>query len=247
MTEQRREQRGNSAPAATTDGSRQKRTRTGAATAALRAWDSVGTVVLVTGLAAGILMLASLISTVASVDVANGSCNVIYDSNPDLAKSCSLSGYERHSIAFVLLGLLAMMMAIAAGPARSRWAAWALVGVGLIVVAVALFSDLPVTNDTGAIGRDFEGATAHAGTGLWLELIGGVLALVAGAARLLAPRPRPSGGGRSGNPRRAAHDEEERSGAHELPPHHTHERPTDAARAARRAARAAAKKPPAEE
>jgi hypothetical protein len=238
MTEQdRREQRGNSAPAATRDGSRQKRSRTGVATAALAGSDAVAKVVLALGLIAGILMLASLISTVASVDVANGSCNVIYDSNPDLAKGCSLSGYERHSIAFVLLGLLACAMAIGAGPARSRGAALGLVVIGAVALVFALFSDLPVTNDTGAIGRDFEGATASAGTGLWLELLGGVLALLAGALRLLAPRPRPSSGGRSGDPRRAAprHDAHAGHGA-------AHERPTDAARAERRAARAAARK-----
>jgi hypothetical protein len=224
--------------------------RSGIASAASGAPDSVATVVLVAGLAAGILMLASLIATVASVDVANGSCKVIYDSNPDLAKGCSLSGYERHSIAFVLLGLTSLLMAFAAGPARSRGAAWALAAIGVLVIAIALFSDLPVTNDTGAIGRDFEGATAHAGTGLWLEFAAGALALLAGALRLLTPRPQPSGGGRSGNPRRAAREEDAR-GVHDRPPHdssrHKHERPTDEARAARRAARAAAKDRPAEE
>jgi hypothetical protein len=45
--------------------------------------------------------------------------------------------------------------------------------------------DLPVTDETGAIGQSFEGATAAAGSGLTLELVAGALALVAGAARLL--------------------------------------------------------------
>src|ERR1700742_1919018 len=137
MTEQSGGQRRNSARAATSDGSRQKRLRTAAAIASFGGPDRVATVVLVLGLAAGIALFASLISTVASVDVANGSCEVIYDSNPDLAKGCSLSGYERHSIAFVLLGLLALGMAVGAGPARSRGAAWALVAVGLIAGLVA--------------------------------------------------------------------------------------------------------------
>lgn len=229
MTEQSGGQRGNSARAATSDGSRQKQSRTTAAIASLGGSDRVGRVVLFLGLAAGVVLFASLISTVASVDVANGSCEVIYDSNPDLAKGCSLSGYERHSIAFVLLGLIALAMAFGAGPARSRGAAWALVVVGAVAVLVALLSDLPVTNDTGAIGRDFEGATAGAGTGLWLELIGGVLALAAGGLRLLAPRPPASGHGESGDPRRG-----HRHGAHA-----EHQRPTDASRAERRASRAA--------
>jgi membrane-bound metal-dependent hydrolase YbcI (DUF457 family) len=172
-------------------------------------------VVLALGLAAGVLMLASLISTVASVDVANGSCSVIYD--------------------FVLLGLVALVMAFGAGPARSRGAAWALVGVGLIAVLVGLLSDLPVTDDTGAIGRDFEGATASAGTGLWFEIVGGACALAAGALRLLAPRPADHGA--PGDPRRGR-----RQAAHGK-----HERPTDVARAERRAARASHRQQPAEE
>ena len=45
-----------------------------------------------------------------------------------------------------------------------------------------------MTDDTGAIGRDFEGATASAGTGLWIEVVSGVLALGAGALALLIPR-----------------------------------------------------------
>jgi hypothetical protein len=146
-------------------------------------------VVLVLGLLAGFAMLLSLLSTIVSVDVANGSCEVIYDSNPDLADGCSLSGYERHSIAFVLLGLLAFAMAFGAGPGRSRPAALALVAIGLIVLGVALLSDLPVSDDTGAIGRDFEGATASAGSGLWLEAVAGALAVAAGALRLLSPGP----------------------------------------------------------
>jgi hypothetical protein len=39
-----------------------------------------------------------------------------------------------------------------------------------------------VTEETGAIGFAFEGATAAAGPGLTLELLAGALALAAGAA-----------------------------------------------------------------
>jgi hypothetical protein len=47
-----------------------------------------------------------------------------------------------------------------------------------------------VTNDTGALGRNFEGATAAAGPGLTLEIIGGALALGAGLLALLVPQRR---------------------------------------------------------
>ena len=46
-------------------------------------------------LVAGLLMIATEPLTVASVDVANGSCAVINDSNPQLADRCKLSGFER--------------------------------------------------------------------------------------------------------------------------------------------------------
>jgi hypothetical protein len=144
------------------------------------------------GALAGALMLISLFSTIASVDVANSSCEVINDANPDLAERCVLSGFERHSIAFLLLGLLAWAMAYGVARGRSRPAAWGLLAVGAIAVALALLVDLPVTDDTGAIGRDFEGATASAGTGLWIELVGGLLALAAGGLALRATRVEPA-------------------------------------------------------
>jgi hypothetical protein len=147
--------------------------------------------VLAIGVLAGLLMLISLFSTIASVDVANGSCEVINDANPGLADRCALSGFERHSIAFLLLGVATLALAYAAGPRRSRPAALGLLVVGALALIFALLVDLPVTDDTGAIGRDFEGATASAGTGLWIELIAGILALLAGALAFLVPRPEP--------------------------------------------------------
>ena len=54
-----------------------------------------------------------------------------------------------------------------------------------MVLAIGLLIDLPVTDDTGAIGPRFEGARAQAEIGFTLELVAGVLAALAGAARLL--------------------------------------------------------------
>jgi hypothetical protein len=182
--------------------------------------------VLALGVLAAILMLISLFSTIASVDVANGSCEVINDANPELADRCSLSGFERHSIAFLLLAVICLALAYGAGVGRSRPAAFGLLAVGAIALILALLVDLPVTDDTGAIGRDFEGATASAGTGLGIEVVSGVLALAAGGLALLLPPPpsarRPSerpGGApparsrqrsdrASGSPRRSQRSEE---------------------------------------
>jgi hypothetical protein len=132
------------------------------------------------------------------VDVASGSCEVINDANPELADRCELSGLERNGGSFLLLAGLAAFMAVGAGIGGSRPAAWALLVVGVLVLAWSLLVDLPVTDETGALGRDFEGATASAGAGLTLELIAGALLVCAGAARLL----RPAAGGEAAAPPR---------------------------------------------
>jgi len=139
----------------------------------------------VAGTIAGLLLVISEFSTIASVDVANGSCAVINDENHALADRCSLSGFERHGGAFALLGVIACAMAWGAGVGASRPAGVALLAIGGVVIALSLALDLPQTHKTGAIGRNFEGATATAGAGFYLELVGGGLAAAAGALSLI--------------------------------------------------------------
>ncbi len=143
----------------------------------------------VTGVAilAALLMGAADFLAIVSVDVASGSCEVINDSDPGLADGCVQSGFERHGPALLLLGLVAAVMAWGAGVGGARPAAAALMGVGLVVLGIALLIDLPVTNDTGAIGPRFEGAEARPEVGFYLELVAGVLAVGAGAAALWLP------------------------------------------------------------
>ena len=138
-------------------------------------------------LLAGVFMLLTLVTTVISVDLRNTSCEVIYDSSPDLADNCSQTGFERSSVALLLLGLLTFAMGIGAAFGRSRPAAVALIVIGVVVLGITLLGDLPASDDAGLIGRDYAEATASAGAGLWFELIGGVLAVVAGVLRLLRP------------------------------------------------------------
>jgi hypothetical protein len=142
-------------------------------------------------LAGALLLVATEFTAVATVDVASGSCEVIQDTNPELADRCELSGFERNGGAFILLALLAVLMGFGAGFGRSRPAALALVVIGALVLLWALLVDLPVTGETGAIGRSFEGAEAAAGPGLTLEIVGGVLIAAAGLAGLAASRPAP--------------------------------------------------------
>ena len=139
------------------------------------------------GFIAALLLVVTEFSTVAAVEVAGNSCAVISDSEPDLAERCELNGFERNGGAFLLLAALAAVMAWGAGIGGSRPAAGALVLIGVLVLAWSLLVDLPVTNETGAIGRNFEGARGTTGLGLFLELLAGVLALGAGLIRLLSP------------------------------------------------------------
>ncbi len=137
---------------------------------------------------AGVLLAATLFMTITSVDVANGSCEVINDANPVLADRCSLTGLERHGPAFALLGVLCVVMALGAGLGGSRPAAVALIAIGVIAVVITLLTDWPESGETGAIGRSFEGAKGVKGLGLYAELLAGLLAAAAGLIRLFNPR-----------------------------------------------------------
>ncbi|MEA2376994.1 MAG: hypothetical protein QOD13_901 [Thermoleophilaceae bacterium] len=142
--------------------------------------------VVAVGLVAAVLLVATEFSTVASVDVASGSCEVIQDTDPDLADRCKLSGLERNGGALLLVAGLVAAMAWGAGIGGSRAAAIALIVLGAAVLAWALLVDLPVTVETGALGSSFEGARGQAESGLTLEIVGGLMAALAGALGLLA-------------------------------------------------------------
>jgi hypothetical protein len=59
--------------------------------------------------------------------------------------------------------------------------------IGVVVLGITLLVDLPASDETGLIGRRYAAAEASAGTGLWLELAAGVLAVCAGALRVIRP------------------------------------------------------------
>ena len=78
-------------------------------------------------------------------------------------------------------------MALWAGHSRS--AGVGLIVLGAVALGIVLFSDLPATRETGVIGRDYAGAEAKAGLGLWLEAAGGALAVLAGLVALFGHSP----------------------------------------------------------
>jgi hypothetical protein len=95
-----------------------------------------------------------------------------------------LSGYDRHSIALILIALVAAAMA--AGALRgARPAMLALAALGIVVLLIAFIGDLPDVHDTGQVGELYDNARANPRTGYYLETLGGALLLLAGGGLLL--------------------------------------------------------------
>lgn len=96
----------------------------------------------------------------------------------------SISGYERHSVAVVLIAVFAALMLF--GALRgARPAMLALSACGVVVLAIALIGDLPSAGETGKLGALYEDARAETGTGYYLETLGGALLLLSGGGFLL--------------------------------------------------------------
>jgi len=128
------------------------------------------------------MAIAAEFSTISYVTVVTATCEDLAD--PRLADRCRLEGSERHSWAFALLGVFAMLMAWGAAIGRSRPAAVALVLVGVVMLGLGFARDVGQSTKTGLIGEAYE-ATAHRGAGLWLELAAGLLMVGVGVGSLL--------------------------------------------------------------
>jgi len=155
------------APGATEDYS----SRTGAIRPA-----SIG--VLGLALVGAALLVAALLSTVVKVSVGG-------------VVRFSQHGHDRHGWALLLLAIAAVVIGVVAARRRTPAAAIALVALGVVVLAIALASDLPDSRSTGVYGVRYENARASAGAGLMLELLGGAALVLAGVAGFSVPRPRP--------------------------------------------------------
>ncbi len=157
------------------------------ARAALGRAGATAIAILVLGAAGGLLTIATEPSVVAWVEVENEVCEVVNDTGP-AEDRCSLSGFERHGGAFLLLGAVAIALAVAASLGGSAAAGGGLLTIGIVVLGFALLGDLPETGQTGATGPDFETAAGRAGFGFYMELAGGSLCLIAGALGLALGR-----------------------------------------------------------
>ncbi len=137
-------------------------------------------------LAAAALVLSAF-TTVIYVSVASASCD---DLAGPAASQCSQSGFHRHSVAFVLLGVLVLAMATLALARHVPGPYLVILLAGVAAIAIALVNDLPASGRAGAIGLQFTDAHANKGLGLWLEAAGGALAAVVGLAGFLRRRER---------------------------------------------------------
>jgi hypothetical protein len=144
-------------------------------------------VVLLLGVTAAVLLVLTEVTTLFEIEVETAACSDLAD--PDQADACETTGGEQHSYALIPIALLVVMMSVGAGLGGSRPAGLALVGAGVVVLAIALIGDLPDTTKTGEIGSNFASAEAVKGTAFWLEIGGAMLALLAGALRLADRRP----------------------------------------------------------
>ena len=96
----------------------------------------------------------------------------------------SISGFEHHNVAMLLLGLAAVPMALGGlRGAKPAMVAVALLGVVVLVVAVSV--DLPAALDEGVLAVSYEGASAKPSTGFFVETLAGVLLFVSGGLQLL--------------------------------------------------------------
>jgi hypothetical protein len=145
------------------------------------------TVLLIAGMVGAVLVIAADFATLRSVKVLTASCSDLAD--PSLRGSCVTHGYEEHSYALVLIGAASLVMTWGATIGRSRPAAVALAVLGGAVLVIALATDVPDIHKTGVLGDRFESATAEAGAGLWMEIVGGALVFVSGIVAFAGLRP----------------------------------------------------------
>lgn len=146
-------------------------------------------ILLLAGVLAACLLVAAELTTYRSIEVVTASCEELSRSaGSEVADDCVTTGGEQHGWALLPIAAVVALMAWGAGPGRSRPAGAALVVLGVVVLGIGLVGDLPHVDVTGAVGRNFDQATGHAGPALWLTFAGGALAVAAGGARLLARR-----------------------------------------------------------
>jgi peptidoglycan/LPS O-acetylase OafA/YrhL len=147
-------------------------------------------IVLALGLGAAVLMVMTEFSTIQSVRIGDSTCGA---AEQQLRNICHTSGGEQHSWSLLVLGVFTALLSFGAAVGRSRPAAVAMLVVGLIVLGIALIGDRPTLGDKRGLDVYYgeAGTRGVAGGGYTLELIGGALAVAAGALGFARLRARP--------------------------------------------------------
>ncbi|CAN5612048.1 hypothetical protein BH20ACT19_BH20ACT19_03540 [soil metagenome] len=150
---------------------------------ALRSGGALRLAALALGAIGAALLVMAELSTIVTIDVlTTGTCEEI--AAPDVRDACEVDGLEQHGGALIVLGVLALLMAVGAVRGASAPAALALIVIGAVVVALAV-RDFTASDETGLVGITFEQAEAGVDTGFYLELAGAGLCIAAGALGLL--------------------------------------------------------------
>jgi type IV secretory pathway VirB10-like protein len=132
-----------------------------------------------------ILLVVAEFSTISYRTIGIGAC-----SDRVGGGVCRTTGHESHGFALLILSPVALVMAWGAVVGRSRAAAIALACLGVVVlVLIALAIDYPKLDDKRGLDTFYNDVSAHTGTGYKLELVGGVLLLLAGGLAVFRPEP----------------------------------------------------------
>ena len=92
---------------------------------------------------------------------------------------------SKHGVITAIIGLVAALATVYAVTAGNRSATIVIIGMGVAVLLVFLFVDVPDIGSTGMFNTPTAGnldATGKAEAGLWLELVGGVILILGGLA-----------------------------------------------------------------
>jgi hypothetical protein len=141
-----------------------------------------GVLLCIAVVAAGALVVAEF-SEISSRTIGIGACGERAG-----AGVCSTTGHESHAFALLILAPVALVMAWGAVVGGARAAGFALMMVGVAVLVIALAIDLPKLDDRRNLNLLYNDVQAHTGAAFRLELVGGVLLLLAGGLALMRER-----------------------------------------------------------
>ncbi|MBI5106979.1 MAG: hypothetical protein HZB46_18690 [Solirubrobacterales bacterium] len=128
------------------------------------------------GAIGAVLLVAATFSTIIEITV--GTTSRLAD------EQTVFSGWDRHGPALLLLAAWAGVMLVGAWRG-SRPAMAAVAAAGVAALLIAFVWDAPDLDDVGEVGVLYADASAGAGTGYYLETLGGALLLASGGGLLL--------------------------------------------------------------